>query len=50
MWKLLVLGLATIALVVFHTPFVALAFFAVVIGLFVATVFASTPASGQREL
>lgn len=50
MWKFLVLGLATLALVVFHTPFVALAFFAVVVGLFVATVFASTPASGQREL
>ena len=39
MWKLLTLVIATLALMVFHTPIAALAFFAVVVGLFVTTVF-----------
>lgn len=50
MWKILTLVLATAALVVFHTPLMALAFFGIVVGLFVATVFASTSSSGGREL
>jgi hypothetical protein len=50
MWKLLALALATIALLVFHTPVAALAFFTVVVTLFVTAVFASTPSSGQRQL
>jgi hypothetical protein len=49
-WKLLALAIAPLALMVFHTPIAALAFFAVIVGLFVTTVFASTPRSGQREL
>jgi uncharacterized membrane-anchored protein YitT (DUF2179 family) len=50
MWKIPTLVLATAALVVFHTPLAALAFFGVVVGLSVTTVFASTPSSGGREL
>ncbi|UEM05174.1 hypothetical protein JL101_006985 [Skermanella rosea] len=50
MWKLLALSLATVALVVFHTPIAALAFFGVIVAVFIAAVFASTPNSGQREV
>jgi hypothetical protein len=49
MWRLLALAIAMLALMVLHTPIAALAFFAVIVGLFVTTVFASTPRSGQRE-
>jgi len=50
MWKLVELVLATVALVVSHTPIAALAFFTVIVALFVTTVFASTPRSRQRDL
>ncbi|WP_157619200.1 hypothetical protein [Skermanella stibiiresistens] len=44
------LSLATVALLVFHTPVAALAFFGVVVVVFITTVFASTPANGGREV
>jgi hypothetical protein len=50
MWKLIALVLVTVALVVFHTPIEALAFFTVIVALLVTTVFASTPRSGQQDL
>ncbi len=50
MWKSLSLALATAALVAFHTPMAALAFFGVIVAVFIANVFASTSNSGQREV
>ncbi|UEM22510.1 hypothetical protein JL100_007115 [Skermanella mucosa] len=50
MWKLLSLALATAALVVFHTPMAALALFGLIAAVFIATVFASTSSSGEREV